>query len=142
MSFIKELAISIPILIIISLIGAHLVVVPTGSMIPVINEGDMVLVEKTDVLGLMEEFNPEDVKAGDIIIYEKNSSSGDEMVIHRVIAVNESEGKKQFKMKGDNNNISDPGMVSSESVTGKVITWGVDPVKIPQVGWIFLWFNK
>ncbi|MCE5213641.1 MAG: S26 family signal peptidase, partial [Methanobacterium sp.] len=58
MSFIKELAIAIPIVVVLAIIGAHLVVVPTGSMTPAINEGDMVIVEKTDVFGLMGEFDP------------------------------------------------------------------------------------
>jgi signal peptidase I len=42
MSLIRELAISLPIVIIIAIIGTHLVVVPTGNMTPAINEGDLV----------------------------------------------------------------------------------------------------
>lgn len=141
MSFIRELAISLPILIIIAVVGTHLVVVPTGSMSPAINEGDMVLVEKTDVLGLIEELNPQEVKEGDIIIYEKSNTSEEASVIHRVIAVNKSEGKKTFTLKGDNNTISDKNTVSTESVKGRVITWGADPVKIPVIGWLMLWFK-
>jgi signal peptidase len=139
MSLIKELAISLPIVIIIAIIGTHLVVVPTGSMSPAINEGDMVLVEKTDVLGLFEELHPESVKTGDIIIYGDHESN--EFVIHRVIGINESEGSMQLTMKGDNNSEADEGAVNSSQITGRVLTWGDSPIKIPQVGWAVLWFN-
>lgn len=139
MSLIRELAISLPIVIIIAIIGTHLVVVPTGSMTPAINEGDLVLVEKTDVLGITEELNPETVKKGDIIIYGKNDSN--EFVIHRVISVNESEGSLELTMKGDNNPEADEGAVNSDQITGRVLTWGGSPIKIPQVGWVILWFN-
>jgi signal peptidase len=141
MSFIKELAIAIPIIVVLALIGAHLVVVPTGSMSPAINEGDMVIVEKTDVFGLMGEFNPKDVKQGDVIIYSKSHSSEEEFVIHRVAEINESSGKKQFRMKGDNNTLYDEEMVSPDQVTGRVLTWNNGSLKIPQVGWLVLWFK-
>lgn len=68
MFFIKEIIISIPIIIILSILISQLVVVPTESMSSAINSGDMVLVEKTDVLGVIKELNPDDVKVEDIVI--------------------------------------------------------------------------
>ncbi|MCE5214985.1 MAG: signal peptidase I, partial [Methanobacterium sp.] len=78
---------------------------------------------------------------GDVIIYSKSHSSEEEFVIHRVAEVNESSGKKQFKMKGDNNTLYDEEMVSSDQVTGRVLTWNNGSLKIPQVGWLVLWFK-
>jgi signal peptidase len=144
MSFIRELVISLPILIIVVILSSHLVVVPTGSMTPVISEGDVVLIENVDVLGLFKEFNPGDVKIGDIILYnDSNSSSNGEYgtVIHRVVAINESEGKKNFTLKGDANSAADDGNVYPEQVTSRVLTWGGNPITIPKVGWIILWFK-
>jgi len=136
-SFIRELAISVPILIVVVLLGAHLVVVPTGSMKPVINEGDVVLFENNDVLGLFSEFNSSNIKTGDIIIYDFNSSS----TIHRVVAINDSDGGKYYTLKGDANDDADNVNVTPEMVTGKVLTWGSNPITIPKIGWVILWFN-
>ena len=151
MSFIKELAISIPLVIIVALIATHFVVVPTGSMVPSIKEGDMVLAEKVDVLGLFGEFNPENIQKGDIIIYDDlnssneenaDSSHGDnEKVIHRVVAINESNGEKYFTLKGDANNETDDEAVQPSEIEGKVVTWNGNPIVIPEIGWLILWFN-
>lgn len=152
MSFLKELAISIPILIVVAIVASHIVVVPTGSMAPSINEGDMVLAEKVDVLGLFEEFHPETVKEGDIIIYEEpnsstsyeeeaNSSHGGEMIIHRVININESQGESSYTLKGDANLEPDEEKVHPKNVKGKILTWNGKPMVIPHVGWLILWFK-
>jgi|WetSurMetagenome_2_1015567.scaffolds.fasta_scaffold502469_1 signal peptidase I len=145
MSFLKEILIALPIVLIVAIIASQLVVVPTESMKPTINEGDMVLVAKTDVLGLFSELNPEDVKVGDIIIYEEESageSSGEESsIIHRVVDVKEVGGKTYFVLKGDNNNAVDDENVSIGQVKGRAVIWGNNPIVIPQVGWAILWFK-
>ncbi len=145
MSFLKEVLITIPIIIVVAIIASQLVVVPTESMKPVISEGDVVLVEKTDILGLFSEMNPETVKVGDIIIYSESASGGghgeESAIIHRVVAVKEEAGKKYFVLKGDNNQNVDAEHVSVEQVKGRAITWGGNPVVIPQIGWAILWFK-
>lgn len=168
MSFKRELAISLPILMVIALVASHMVVVPTGSMAPSINEGDMVFAEKVDVLGLFGELHPETIKEGDIIIYEESNSSypsgeeasasnaeettaqGEEtssshgegqMIIHRVVAINESNGEKYFILKGDANSQPDDEKVHPANVEGRIFTWDGKPVVIPQVGWLILWFK-
>lgn len=148
MSFLKEILIALPIVLIVAIIASQLVVVPTESMKPTINEGDMVLVAKTDVLGLFSELNPEDVKAGDIIIYEEESTGensgghGEESaIIHRVVEVKEIGGKKYFVLKGDNNNAIDDEDVSVDQVKGRAVMWGNNPITIPQIGWAILWFK-
>jgi signal peptidase I len=155
-----------------------MVIVPTDSMSPVISGGDIVLVEKTNLLGVLKEFNPEEVKSGDIIIYQdsgtsssntaesnshgsaesthtaqatepsssshaaSNASSSHESkteIIHRVISVNEKNGKKFFIVKGDNNKDPDEFEVYPEQVVGKALTWGNSTMVIPKLGQLFSW---
>lgn len=188
MSFAREMLISIPLLILAAALIQHMVVVPTDSMTPVISGGDIVLIEKTNLLGVLKEFNPEEVKAGDIIIYEESSStetssntaesygsaesshtaqatessssshgssesSGQTQaasnasgsheakteIIHRVVSVNEKNGKKYFIVKGDNNKNPDEFEVYPEQVVGKALTWGNSTLVIPKLGQLFSW---
>jgi signal peptidase len=145
--FIKEILISLPILLIVVIIASQLVVVPTESMKPVVSAGDVVLVEKTDVLGMFQELNTSTIKVGDIIIYgeaNEQASGGhgsEEAIIHRVISVNESEGQKYFIVKGDNNLNPDDVNVTSEQISGRVVTWNGKPITIPKIGYIVLWFK-
>jgi len=141
MSLLRELAIAIPIFIVAMIIASQLVVVPTSSMTPTIVKGDMVVVEKSNVLGLINELNPNNIKVGDVIVYAKNSSGAPEMIIHRVVGINESSGQKYYILKGDNNSIADPVMVPPDNVIGKAVIWNGKPVAIPSVGWIFLWLK-
>ncbi|MGA2677241.1 MAG: signal peptidase I [Methanobacterium sp.] len=141
MSLLRELAIAIPIFIVAMIIASQLVVVPTSSMTPTIVKGDMVVVEKTNILGLIDELNPENIKVGDIIVYAKNSSGTPELIIHRVVGINETGGQKYYIMKGDNNSIDDPAMVPNSAVIGESVNWNSKPITIPWVGNIFLWLK-
>jgi len=141
MSLLRELAIAIPIFIVAMIIASQLVVVPTSSMTPTIVKGDMVVVEKTNILGLIDELNPENIKVGDIIVYAKNSSGTPELIIHRVVGINETGGQKYYIMKGDNNSIDDPAMVPNSAVIGESVNWNSIPITIPWVGNIFLWLK-
>jgi signal peptidase len=142
MSLLRELAIAIPIFIVALIIASQLVVVPTSSMTPTIKVGDMVLVEKNNVLGMINEVNPETIKVGDVIVYEKNSSGVSENIIHRVVAINESGGQKYYVLKGDNNSVVDPALVPTNTVIGKAVYWSGKPVTIPGVGNLFLWVKN
>ncbi len=150
MSFLKEMIIALPIIAIIAILAAQIVAVPTESMNPVIGAGDIVLVQKKDVLGVFSELNPEDVKVGDIIVYEKPvenqqgkiESESQEKIIHRVIAINESDGEKYLILKGDNNPISDTEKVYLEQVEGKAVMWGENPIKIPELGNIIIYLKN
>ncbi|MGZ7095368.1 MAG: signal peptidase I [Methanobacterium sp.] len=147
MSFAKEMLISIPIIILLAAFMQHMVVVPTESMSPVISGGDIVLVEKTNLLGIVKEFNPEEVKTGDIVIYEesKSNESGNNAkesgsaIIHRVISINETNGQKYFIVKGDNNKEPDEFEVYPEQVVGKALTLGNSTLVIPKLGQLFNW---
>ena len=142
MSLLRELAIAIPIFIVAVIIASQLVVVPTSSMTPTILKGDMVVVEKNNILGMgVNETNSENMKVGDIIVYAKNASGVPELIIHRVVGVNETGGQKYYITKGDNNSIDDPAMVPTNAVIGEAVNWSGKPVTIPFVGNLFLWLK-
>lgn len=96
-------------------------VIPTGSMIPVINPGDVVIVAKT---------SGSQVKLGDIIEYRNPKENIN--IVHRVIEVQGDGDQKIFIAKGDNNNSPDIDPVPQQNVIGKVV------LNVPKIGWISL----
>jgi len=104
-------------------------------MEPNINVYDVVVTKRVDTNTINE---------GDIITYVSTSSLGEGLTItHRVISKIITDDDVKFRTKGDNNNVADSALVSSENVLGKVI------FKIPYLGhlqfllqsksgWIFL----
>lgn len=98
------------------------IAVATGSMEPTISVGDAVIVSSCDT---------NDLNVGDIISY----SSGGEIVIHRIVRKNETDGVC-FITKGDANNSEDISPVSAEQVLGKVVA------VIPKLGYPSLLLRK
>jgi signal peptidase len=90
----------------------------SGSMLPQIGIGDVVIVKKT----------PADaIKVGDVIQFK----SGNIKIAHRVVEIGKNEeGKRVLWTKGDANRNRDVDPVLPEQVIGKVI------YKVPKVGWI------
>ena len=134
----KEITSYIIILAVVLIVAQHLNVVVSGSMEPVFYRGDIVAVEKTNLLGI-QEFNPKDVQVGDIVVY--NAKWFNQPVIHRIIDIKEINGKTVYEIKGDNNNRSDPYYVTADQIQAKVIKWGDKPVVIPYIGTISLWLR-
>jgi len=116
-------------------------VVVSGSMEPVFYRGDVVVVEKTNLLGLgLQEINPSDLKIGDIIIYQ--ATWFPEPVIHRIISIQTgADGQTYYVTKGDNNPEADPALVSASQVQAKVVSIGNQPLIIPKIGYITLWIR-
>lgn len=94
-------------------------VVITGSMVPVINIGDVVIIK---------EISPEEVELGDIILFPM----GNTQVVHRVIEIKEQGNQKVFITKGDANCVPDADPVLPANVMGEVI------FIIPKAGWVTL----
>lgn len=92
-------------------------VVATGSMQPMINPGDVILVNQA--------VDREKLKVGDVIQFSKDQI----LISHRIIEVMDGEEGKEYCTKGDNNSGAD-----SENVTPQQIK-GVVTEVIPKVGW-------
>ena len=104
-----------------NIVGFRNYTILTGSMEPKIYPGDLVIVKKE---------NPNDLKVGDIITFNKVDENI--VVTHRLIA----EKDDGFITKGDNNNVQDDGILKKQDVIGKVV------LTIPKIGYIFVFFAK
>jgi signal peptidase I len=98
-------------------------VVSSGSMIPVLQVFDVLVVQGNDPF--------ESVKVGDIIVFDRPSGH-DRVIVHRVAAVIE-EDPYTIRTKGDANPASIPGTdfpITEEEYIGKVA------YVIPQIGYV------
>ncbi len=103
-----------------SVIGYKLLSVLSGSMYPVFETGDFIIVKEE-----------KDIQEGDIITYRIDDS----FVTHRVEEVFFENGQPFYKTKGDANNIQDQYTVAVEQVEG-VYQW-----KIPGGMVVFQFFS-
>jgi signal peptidase len=100
--------------------------VVSNSMEPTFHKGDLVIVKGVD---------PDEIKVGDIIVFE-NPWRGIP-VVHRVIGIEEVDGRRYFITKGDNritNRFSDQQSgiappISEDLIKGRVV------LVVPKLGW-------
>src|SRR5688572_30395228 len=80
--------------------------VQTGSMKPIIEPGDFIIVEKQD-----------NYKVGDIIAFNSGSGESEKVITHRIV---ESEDEDTlFTTKGDFNSVKDVDKVGKADIVGK-----------------------
>jgi signal peptidase I len=92
--------------------------ITSGSMWPVLKEGDLVFIKGVE--------GKKDVAVGEIVVF--NNSRG--FTIHRVIRLNEM----TFVTKGDANNKEDP-PISYDRLVGKTVNYKKGkPIRIPFLG--------
>ncbi|XRO76056.1 S26 family signal peptidase [Methanocaldococcus sp. 28A] len=163
-------------------------------MYPIMKRGDLVIVENAGF-----EFNPNDVKVGDIVVYKahwpyyqyllyeiyyklhlnpiktlcifKENYDNKEIsinvlgdlktdngtykileidipkspitpVIHRVIDKVKFNNNTYFIIKGDNNNIHDPELVSVNQIKQRVVVINGHPLVIPYLGYLSIWVKE
>ena len=99
-----------------------LMVVSSGSMVPVLNVGDIIIVRGVD---------PQTVTVGTIIIFH-SPYEYDMPIVHRVVAVLNEGGSLSFETKGDHNDVQDGWKVPAANLMGVYV------MKIPYVGLISL----
>jgi signal peptidase I len=99
--------------------------IQTGSMKPVIEPGDVVIVAKVPSSA---------IKLGDIIEYRNVEDKIN--IVHRVIEVRGKGERLAFITKGDNNNTPDFDPVPSQNVIGRVIT------DVPKIGFISMTIKR
>jgi signal peptidase len=93
-----------------------LLAVASGSMIPTLNVGDLIVVQGgMNVSNVIAEY-----QTGDIVVFHKPGNP-DELIVHRAVEkINDG-----LKTKGDNNSNSDYWIVTDDELVGKVV--GVIP---------------
>lgn len=99
-----------------------LMVVSSGSMIPTLNVGDIIVVRGTD---------PNTITVGTIIIFH-SPYDYPTAIVHRVIAIDDQGGQEFFETKGDNNAVADGWRVPASNLIGVYV------MKIPYVGLLSL----
>lgn len=119
-----------------SIIGYRLFAVATGSMVPDYNINDVLAIK---------EVNHNEIKVGDDITYlgKKQDVSG-KIVTHRIIDIEEKNGKKTYLTKGINNDVEDPTIGDNQiygKVVGKVpVVTQINHIVKNQYGFFFLIF--
>jgi signal peptidase len=99
-----------------------LMVVSSGSMIPVLNVGDIIIVRGV---------SPSTVTVGTIIIFH-SPYEYDMPIVHRVVKVLNDSGSLYFETKGDNNGVQDGWKVPATNLMGVYV------LKIPYIGLVSL----
>lgn len=93
------------------------IAIGSGSMSPVINKGDVVIIEKV-------KNNYEKIKEGQVLAYYY----GDVIIVHRIIKIEYQDGAYHFYTKGDANTSPDDVDIKENMVVGIV------NIKIPYIG--------
>lgn len=101
-----------------SVFGYKMMRVLTGSMEPILNPGDLILVKSIDA---------NKVKIDDVITFKNSENT---FVTHRVIDLNLKEGKIFFETKGDANNIKDEEAVFADALIGTL------RFNLPKAGYV------
>lgn len=105
-----------------SILGYRVFTIATGSMEPVYNIDDVILVKDTD---------PSTLKKGDDIAYLGNRDAVKGLIVtHRIIRIETfNDGKVHYTLKGVNNKYEDPS-ITADQILGKVVG------KLPVVNFI------
>ncbi len=103
-------------------------VVLTGSMLPLIREGDMVIIRKArqeaDIYGL---------QVGDIINFDREDIN----ITHRIIEIKKDDaGNLSFVTKGDNNTAKDWREVNPNEINGRIV------YRVPYLGLPAFWIQS
>ncbi|MFB5598747.1 MAG: signal peptidase I [Nitrososphaeraceae archaeon] len=104
-------------------------VVSSGSMIPVLNVGDILVVKDGDSF--------KNLKIGDIIVFDRPDGA-DRVIVHRIIDITDRFGEKIIVTKGDANNGIIPGTdfpIREKDYIGSVF------FVIPKIGLVLKYIN-
>jgi len=91
-------------------VESPVVIVELTSMLPTLEDGDMLLLQGVE--------NKSAIEIGKIIVFYNPRSTQPERIVHRIIDVQIIEGKVHYITKGDNNRIADQKPVPPENVIG------------------------
>ncbi len=103
-----------------------LAAVTSGSMWPVLHEGDLVLIKGA---------GKDEIAIGDVVVFQNESGNG--FTIHRIVRL----GEKTFTTKGDAN-FSDDKPVPYDRLVGKNLMVLGKHARIPFMGSITVWASS
>ena len=95
-------------------VESPVVIVELTSMLPTLEDGDMLLLQGVE--------NRSAIEINEIIVFYNPRSTQPERIVHRIINIQIIEGKVHYITKGDNNRIADQNPVPPENVIGVVIS--------------------
>lgn len=101
-------------------VGGLPLAVLSGSMVPVFDPGDVVVVRPVD---------PTELEVGDIITFQETSGTP-ELISHRIIGFAFGSDGREFLTRGDANEAADLAPVKQAQVMGEV--WYI----VPKVGYV------
>lgn len=102
----------------------YAVAIATGSMVPNINKGDVVIVN--------QQFKADELEKGEIIAYKY----GGKVIVHRINDLIKKDKTIIIYTKGDANNDVDGWKVTPDMIIGTVKN------KIPAIGYPTIWLNE
>lgn len=91
-----------------SLFGFNVLTVLSGSMEPLLERGDLVIIKPV---------NFDKLEKSEIVTYRNNANT---LVTHRIVEILREDGKVLLQTKGDANNIVDEELVTSEQLVGSM----------------------
>ena len=103
----------------------HALAVASGSMVPAIDKGDVVIVEKIND-------NYTSLEVGDVIAFKYS----DTIIIHRIVNIVVDRGEYFFYTKGDSNKDADSFVIENDMIEGIV------KMRIPYIGMPTVWLNE
>ncbi len=104
-------------------------VVSSGSMIPVLNVGDILIVKDGNTFSSL--------KVGDIIVFNR-PQGGDRVIVHRILEISDRFGEKVIVTKGDANDGIIPGTdfpIREKDYIGTVA------YTVPKIGLVLKYLN-
>ena len=104
-------------------------VIGSDSMLPYMERGDVVVIEK------LNSKEQKELKKGDIIVFRYDNK----IISHRIYKIEEKEDKRYYVTKGDNNDQPDNGVRDDKNVIG-VVRLKIDKIGLPSV-WLSELFN-
>ena len=96
-------------------------VVSSGSMIPALQIGDIIVVQDTNL--------SDGVVEGDVIVFDRPTDK-EVVVVHRIVDIVDDAPQRALRTKGDNNRLVDGWLVTEEYFLGKVI------FTVPKIGYL------
>jgi signal peptidase len=102
----------------------------SGSMTGVFSPGDMIIDNPITTA------QSQRLVAGDIITFHVANTSSNNLITHRIVAVNRADGQLTYQTKGDANNAPDPEPVAPTQIVGTYRQ------HVPYAGYLLQWAQQ